>query len=1444
MSSKKFNFSPTLFLTILLILILPNNIIAEDFQQSQTWYGNIIRELEQREYYITNSIDDNMYQSPNRAQNLRFKYYSNGFMAQPRSTKIAQFDLNDHSILDSDKTYRYIQDWQINLTLAGYGEESDLKEFSGTDLIVDENYASIEDDHMIIEYLNNEKGMRQNFILKEKLKGNDHLGLIINIETNLVMAISDQAISFSDQNGEEKLRYSSLKVWDVNNLPLEANFEKISSNTFAIIVHDEQAAYPITIDPLSTSADWSKAGGQASANFGFSVATAGDVNGDGYSDIIVGAPYYDNGYSDHGVVFGYYGSESGPSTTHDWLVGTNQKTDAHFGFSVSTAGDINGDGYSDVIIGAPGCENGQTDEGIVYIYHGSESGLTSYSTYQREVNQASAQFGFSVSTAGDVNGDGYSDIIASALYYDGGQTDEGKVFVYHGSPSGLSSTPDWDQELNQAYAQYGFAVSTAGDVNGDGYSDVIVGAPYYDNAQVDEGQVFAYYGSSGGLASDWSWYKRSNTANARFGFSVSTAGDANGDGYSDVLVGTPYWNNGMAAMYMGTSGGIYDVPIWGPSEGTTWIRFGYSLACAGDINGDGYSDVIVGAPEYSDGQTYEGRAYVYYGNSSGASSTADWTVESDQANAYLGQCVATAGDVNGDGFSDVIVGAPNYDDTQTDEGKAYLYFGSAEGPSADPNWSKVSNVANARYGYSVANAGDINGDGYSDVIVGSPYWGNGLAALYLGSSTGVNSVPDWGMNGSESDEKNGYSVSTAGDVNGDGYDDIIVGAPNLLNGVDRYGRVYVYFGSSTGILENAWIFRGYNQSNNASAQYFGYSVSTAGDVNGDGYSDIIIGQPYHDNENIYDRGLAIVYYGASSGFQDGGKFIYRGADSDSRVGASVSTAGDVNGDGFSDFIVGEMSLATLYYGTKETLSNTPAWSFNGCSPGLSDVQMVSNAGDINGDGYSDVIVGAPFYTNGQSNEGKIYIFHGSSSGLSVSPDCEIEGNITSQLFGYFVSTAGDVNGDGYSDVIIGAPGYTNGESDEGRAYLYYGSPDGLITTPAWYTKELNVNCASLGFSVSTAGDVDGDGFSDLIVGADGFFDGQSFEGLAIIYYSNSKTGPQSHLQQCQINSVTHIGPHGVASTEGEVRFCANGKSPYGRADGKFIYDYKETGIAFGANVSQSGSQSSYSDLGSTITGVELTEDVSGITAEKSYRWRARIKYNLVNNPYQSYGPWRYFSACQPESFASFKSSSLADEAPLPITLASFLAEAQNGSVFLKWTTASETENLGYILEKSTGEEQDWERVVDYMSDTTLAGHGTTTESNTYEYNDKNVHPGCTYQYRLADVDYNNMITWHDVVEITMDGEVVQIPEEFGLQTAYPNPFNPTLTVRYGLTEEAYTNVHILNLRGQKLAILQSANQSPGTYEVTWQAGDAASGVYLVEVVSGEKRDLKKVLLTK
>jgi hypothetical protein len=451
--------------------------------------------------------------------------------------------------------------------------------------------------------------------------------------------------------------------------------------TAGMLSSSAAAAERLAPDSLATR--WAAQSDQAGAILGYSVASAGDVNGDGFDDVIVGARSYSNGQGDEGRALVYYGSADGPSVAPDWTAESDQ-TDAEFGTSVASAGDVNGDGFDDVIVGADAYDNGQFNEGRAYVYLGSGAGLSVTPDWTAESDQVGVYFGYSVASAGDVNGDGYGDVIVGAPYYGNGQTTEGRAFVYHGSSAGLSVTPDWTAESNQDYALFGNSVASAGDVNGDGYGDVIVGAVGYDNGQEDEGRAYAYQGSVAGLSMTPDWTAESNQVAALFGNSVASAGDVNGDGYSDLIVGAYAYDNGetdegRAFVFEGSAAGLSTSPDWIAQSNRTVAYFGFSVASAGNVNGDGYGDVIVGAPQYTNGK-FEGKAFAYYGSAAGLSTTPDWTVEPNQIADDFAFSVASAGDVNGDGYGDLIVGAPFYDHGQIDEGAAFLYTGSAKGP--------------------------------------------------------------------------------------------------------------------------------------------------------------------------------------------------------------------------------------------------------------------------------------------------------------------------------------------------------------------------------------------------------------------------------------------------------------------------------------------------------------------------------------------------------------------------------------------------------------------------------------------------------------------------------------------------------------------------------------------------------------------------------------------
>jgi hypothetical protein len=477
------------------------------------------------------------------------------------------------------------------------------------------------------------------------------VGILVCVALVATSAGKERAHAFSeDQAFDEAWLADVVEPIEHHGEPATVQMGAAGATRSAIVA-------PMTIEPT-----WTAASDQVGSGFGVSVATSGDVNGDGYDDVIVAAYSYSNGQDNEGRVFVYHGSAAGLSTTPDWTTESNQ-ADAYFGGSVSSAGDVNGDGYDDLIVGACCYDDGQVDEGGAFVYHGSAVGLSTSPDWTAKSNQATAYFGESVGAAGDVNGDGYDDVIVGALAYDNGQTDEGGAFVYHGSAAGLSTTPVWTGESNQADAHFGESVGAAGDVDGDGYDDVIVGAIWYDSGQTNEGGAFVYHGSAAGLSVTPNWTAESNQDFAYFGESVAKAGDANGDGYDDVIVGARLYDNrqgdeGGAFVYHGSAAGLSVTPNWTAWPYKHFTSFGISVGAAGDVNGDGYDDVIVGAPLYNDiVQLDEGWAFVFHGSNVGLSSSPNWAGESNQDFAYFGGSVGTAGDANGDGYDDVIVGA-------------------------------------------------------------------------------------------------------------------------------------------------------------------------------------------------------------------------------------------------------------------------------------------------------------------------------------------------------------------------------------------------------------------------------------------------------------------------------------------------------------------------------------------------------------------------------------------------------------------------------------------------------------------------------------------------------------------------------------------------------------------------------------------------------------------
>ncbi|WP_439558683.1 integrin alpha, partial [Dyadobacter sp.] len=894
-----------------------------------------------------------------------------------------------------------------------------------------------------------------------------------------------------------------------------------------------------------------------------------------YSDVIVAASKYDNGELDEGAAWVYYGSASGLNMGNAVMLQGNQ-AGARFGCSVSTAGDVNKDGYSDIMVGALFYDKGETNEGAVFVYHGSAAGISTNASLVLEGNQAEANFGNAMGLAGDVNGDGYSDVVIGVHAYDSGQVNEGVAFVYHGSAQGLNANNPVKIEGNQAESAFGFTAAGAGDVNGDGYSDIMVGARLFDKGEVDEGAVFIYHGSALGVNSNVpAVILESNQVSAFLGNAIGTAGDVNGDGYSDIIITANMYdkgqtNEGAAFIHHGSAQGISPAAALTLEMNQAEAQFGSSAGSAGDVNGDGYADVIIGAKYYDNGHLNEGAAFVFQGAKTGISSILSSTLESNKTGAQFGCSVASAGDVNGDGYSDVIVGAIAYDNGHDDEGAVFVWKGGVN--FAESIQEALTLKISKRI--SVSGAGDVNGDGFNDVMVGVPnYDPHGAVFIYHGSLTGVNFNSPTVIENVPNSGEFGYSVAQAGDLNGDGFGDIVVGDLTYFVKMSPQfevisGAALVYYGSASGIKANLATILPTDKGTSLMA----WSVAGAGDVNGDGYGDLVVGDESYDNGQL-DEGAIFVYHGSQTGVSTTPAAIIESNGNYAQLGYSVSCAGDVNGDGYSDIVAGAPYFTNpeshegavfLYYGSQNGVSKNLSLKLekNQVSSGLG--VSVSSAGDINGDGYSDVIVGADYYNNGSYNEGVALVYHGSPSGLNPVA-ITLECNQAEANFGRNVSSAGDLNGDGYSDIVIAAPNYMIPQSVWGTSFVYYGSSSGIVQSngPAFainnYGERGPVEVLEL--FVSAAGDVDGDGFSDLLAASYLSASNSSTEkSVVLAFHGSSSPALLNNLCLYNTNLTTPINQTQFAQNNFGAGLYS--KSFLGSNKGKLVWETKASGRDF------------------------------------------------------------------------------------------------------------------------------------------------------------------------------------------------------------------------------------------------------------------------------------------
>lgn len=979
----------------------------------------------------------------------------------------------------------------------------------------------------------------------------------------------------------------------------------------------------------------------AGDEFGRASSCVGDLNGDDVMDIAVGAPLTNDGSgAGRGAVFILFmktdGTVLGEAMISDSFGGftATLDNDDQFGSAVASLGDLNADGSTDLAVGARFDDDGGTDRGAVYILFMSIAVVGEVDSFQKISDTAGNfggvldnedYFGFSVEVIGDLDGDGVVDLAVGAPLDDssGPTVNSGAVWILFLEANGTVGafqkiSPD-DGGFSGALGpsdDFGYDIARLGDVNSDGVEDLAVGA--IGDGGPNRGAVWILFMNPDGTVNDVSGGRKINTASVGFegalndgdwfGFSVAGLGDFDHDGIMDLAVGSARGNDGgsnkgsVYIIFLLATGGVREFTEISETQGGFPINldlageFGSSVSVIGDLDGDSVVDIVVGAHFDDAGGVDKGALYVIFlgaevarirksgdmvhneekisdtvGGFTGVLDNGDW----------FGRSLAWLGDLDGDGGMELAVGAPRDDNGGVPQFLPDEY-GAVWILSLDPSshtvksHQKLSNSSGGlvwgptitdQYGRSVTAVGDLDGDNITDLAVGANLdtdGGSARGAVWIvflnanGTSRGEQKISDTQGNFSgvlEFLDNFGTSLASLGDLDGDNITDLAVGAPGDGDGGAGRGAVYILFLHRNGTVKNeaklSHLTSGISLSNN---DEFGSSIAAILDLNGDGIVDLAVGARNDDDGDTDQGSVSIIMLDTDGSVKtlqkisatDGGfaGVMYRTPFYG--FGRAVASAGDLDGDGVSDLVVGSGAdddggsnrgaAWFLFLRTDGTVKSHKKVSyyeggFLGSTYNFDEFgDSLAFIGDLDGDGVSELAVGAALDDDGslnpEANRGAVWILYLNEvvrdelveSHQEIST---LEGNFTGSLdafdgFGYAVAVVGDLDGDNVTELIVGAPQDADGGTDRGALWILFTTSNGtaasvqkISSTAGNFTGTLD-DGDMFGASVAAIGDLDGDGIPDVVTGAYADDDGGTDRGAAWVLFLNANGTVASH----------------------------------------------------------------------------------------------------------------------------------------------------------------------------------------------------------------------------------------------------------------------------------------------------------------------------------------------